>query len=274
MNMPQPSRASDRASAAVLRLRIVSSVAVHAAAVLAVWGGGHVHHARVTPHPHHDAAPAIMITWVTPAAPAPAPAPATQPRRAVPKQKQGRATATTARANVDRHEPLIEPAPPAPAAPAFDAAAFAPPPPAIQAPSESNVWLRFVGIEDGQWLRWLAERHGFVAFTTRRDTVIEHAYSVSGELVPLSAVPFADAWSLEVDQPERVAALAGMVLRERERAADADSRIRVFALFPASFRDEVTAAVRQAGVTGESVLVSFSASDLKVVTASLSESKK
>ena len=107
--------------------------------------------------------------------------------------------------------------------------------------------MLFVGIENGEWLRWLAERHGFIGFTTHRDDVVEHVYSVSGE--PLSAVALAEMWALELNQPERA------------------GRIRIFALFPASFRDEVAAAIHRAGGTGGTFRVSFSSNELHVAAS-------
>jgi hypothetical protein len=215
----------------------------------------------------------MMAAWIPPAPPTAILPRTPQPQRPQPQPRlKPRATDEP---KPSSSIPTIAPVQPAPEPPpAFDAAAFVPPPPAIAPPAEQNVSLLFVGIEDGEWLRWLEERHGFVAFTTRRDTVIEQVYSVTGELMPLSAVPLAEAWSLEVDQPERVAALATLLTRERQHAPDGGGRIRAFALFPASFRNEVAAAVHHAGVTGGSVFISFEAGELKVVSASLSESKK
>ena len=149
----------------------------------------------------------------------------------------------------------------------FDAVAFSRPPSPSPAPSDENLSVLFVGIENGEWLRWLAERHGFVGFTTRRDDVIEHVYSVSGDLQSTSSVALADLWALELNQPEHVAAIADMLARERERANDFNGRIRVFALFPVSFRDEVAAAIHRAGGTGGVFLVSFSGNELQVAVS-------
>src|SRR4029077_16065310 len=38
-------------------------------------------------------------------------------------------------------------------------AAFRPPAP-VPVPSDGNVSVLFVGVENGEWLRWLAARHG------------------------------------------------------------------------------------------------------------------
>ena len=127
--------------------------------------------------------------------------------------------------------------------------------------------MLFVGIENGEWLRWLAERRGFIGFTTHRDDVVEHVYSVSGEPLSTSAVTLAEMWALELNQPERVAAIADMLARERQRVDDAAGRIRIFALFPASFRDEVAAAIHRAGGTGGTFRVSFSSNELHVAVA-------
>jgi hypothetical protein len=165
-------------------------------------------------------------------------------------------------------EPVtIASASPEPQPVSLEALALFRPPDPSPVPSDENFSVLFVGIENGEWLRWLAERHGFIGFTTHRDDVIEHVYSVSGEPLSTSAVTLADVWALELSQPERVAAIADMLTRERERADDSNSRIRSFALFPASFRDEVAAAIRRAGATGGTFRVSFSGSELHVAAS-------
>jgi hypothetical protein len=55
-----------------------------------------------------------------------------------------------------------------------------------------------------------------------------------------------------------------MLSHERERGTDANARIRAFALFPSSFRDEVADAIRRAGATSGTFLVSFARDELRV----------
>jgi hypothetical protein len=173
-------------------------------------------------------------------------------------------TVTPAPTKDDTVQPAVEAVQPKVDPPRFDAATFTPPPSAFQPPAEEKVSLVFVGIEDGEWFRWLAARHGALGFTSRPDAVIEHVYSTAGESLPVSAVSLADAWALEIDQPERVAAITGMLAREREHAGDVSTRIRAFALFPSSFRDEVADAIRRAGGTTGTFLVSFAGNELRV----------
>jgi hypothetical protein len=257
-------------------LRLVPSIALHAGAVMVVVFGGDVFHRAQAAPEDHVVSRAVMTAWFPPASSSPLVAEVHERERARvvvnhPK-KVIPAEIAIARAPVRPVVPVEvaftkpEP-PPAP----FDPLAFSPPPSAAPAPAptptDDNLSVLFVGIENGEWLRWLSERHGAIGFTTRRDDVIERVYSVAGELLPTSSAAVADLWALEINQPEHVAAIAEMLGRERARADDADGRIRVFALFPASFRDEVTAAIHRAGGAGGVFLVSFSGNDLQVAAS-------
>ena len=206
-----------------------------------------------------------MTAWIPPAS--------SEPLKAAVRERRARVVVNHSRKVVPA-EISVNPEPieiaitiPEPQPVAFDAVAFSRPPSPFPMPSDENISVLFVGIENGEWLRWLAERQGFVGFTTRRDDVIEHVYSVSGDLQSTSSVALAHLWALELNQPEHVLAIADMLARERERANDFDGRIRVFALFPASFRDEVAAAIHRTGGTGGMFLVSFSGNELQVAAS-------
>jgi hypothetical protein len=248
---------------------VVPSIAVHAAVLLAIMSSGYAsHRAQKTPRPQRIVVSATMTGWIPPLASKDVKPPvATDRARRVARRRLP--TTGSARTRVDTVQPAVE-AVPAPAKadpPRSDAAAFTPPPSAFQPPAEEKVSLIFVGIEDGEWFRWLAARRGVVGFTSRRDAVIEHVYSAGGESLPVSAVSLADTWALEIDQPERVAAIAGMLAHERDHVGDVSARIRAFALFPSSFQDEVADAVRRTGATSGTLLVSFAGNELRIVVS-------
>jgi hypothetical protein len=247
-------------------LRVAPSVAVHAAVFLVVMSGGHViHRAHVVPKDQHviTRTTMTMMAWI-PSAPS-EPLKAVVRERVVMVHSRKIVPAMTVRVNPEPAE--ITSSRPDKQPVSVDALALFRPPPPVPAPSDENVSVLFVGVENGEWLRWLTERHGFIGFTTRRDDVVEHVYSVSGDLLSTSSVTPADWWALEINLPDRVPAIADMLARERERAGDSNSRIRIFALFPASFRDEVTSAIHRTGGTGGVFLVSFSGDELHVAVS-------
>jgi len=270
MPIPWPSPASERSiPASGWWLRVIPSIVVHAAVLLAIMSSGYASHpAQKTPRPQRIFVSATMTAWIPPLASKDVKPPvATDKARRVARRRPP--TTGSTRTRVDTVQPAVE-AVAAPAKadpPRSDAAAFTPPPSAFQPPAEEKVSLIFVGIEDGEWFRWLAARRGVVGFTSRRDAVIEHKYSAGGESLPVSAVSLADAWALEIDQPERVTAIAGMLARERDHVGDVSAPIRAFALFPSSFRDEVEDAIRRTGATSGTFLVSFASDELHIAVS-------
>ena len=130
----------------------------------------------------------------------------------------------------------------------------------------NDLSVRFVKIEDGQWLEWLHARGGLVGLTSRRDGRIESLYSAAGEPVLRTGWAPGEYWPLEIDHPNRIAALQVTLKRAYYRSGGRNRPWRrVFALFPHSFRREVLAAIRASGAAADAFLVSFMPAGLHVV---------
>ena len=135
-------------------------------------------------------------------------------------------------------------------------------------PGPEGLSVRFVGIEDGQWLEWLRARGGLVGLSRNSRDRIESLYTAAGEPVRRSGWTPGRYWPLEIDHPGRISALRRILRRERYRLRESAGPRRVVALFPNSFQREVLAAIRESGA-GDlgAFLVSFTPTTLQVVPA-------
>lgn len=132
--------------------------------------------------------------------------------------------------------------------------------------TDSKLLIRFVGVEDGLWLKWLAARSGLIGLTSRREDGIDSVYTAGGEPVARANLILERWWPLEIDRPELVVALQPILQRERHRTSVPDVTPRVFTLWPLSFQSEVLAAVEASGTTPlRSFLVAFGPSLLSVI---------
>jgi hypothetical protein len=130
--------------------------------------------------------------------------------------------------------------------------------------------VRFVDVEDGVWLTWLAERGGLIGLSGREDGAIESLYAGDGTPLRHAPVGLGKYWALEIDRPGLVGSLEAILAPERDRSPARGAVVRVMALFPVSFKREVVAAVRSSEISaGPEVLVAFTPSALRIVRAAL-----